>query len=93
MGDKNATFFHKHASSRKFENQIRSLKRENGQETKEDEMDEIVRDYFQNLFTFNGVGNMAHILEGIEQVISYEINVQLATPFLEKVRETSKEIG
>lgn len=60
--DKNSAFFHKYTSSRKSNNHIRSLQRDDERETMGVEvMDGITRSYFQSLFTLNSIGDTTHI--------------------------------
>ncbi|MBA0553592.1 hypothetical protein Golob_012762 [Gossypium lobatum] len=79
----------------RHKNCIRSLQYEDGRETSDEgEMEEIVGGYFQKLFTSSGVGDMSHILLGIDNFISQDVNSKLTTTYLvDEVITTLKEIG
>ncbi|KAL8119749.1 hypothetical protein AgCh_017015 [Apium graveolens] len=54
-GDKNTRFFHKYASVRKEHNKIKRLKDENGEwRDKEEEIQGLITEYFQNIFRTSG---------------------------------------
>ncbi|KAA3463501.1 reverse transcriptase [Gossypium australe] len=84
MGDKNTSFFHKYASQRRRINRIRGLQRSDGSiATDESEIEEIARVYFSTLFESKGVGDMEHILSGINACISDGMNQSMLNPYTE----------
>ena len=60
-GDQNTRFFHNFASGRRKNNQVRRLKDKNGDwKEEEQEIQEIITDYFAELFTSSGsAGNLS----------------------------------
>ncbi|KAA3490640.1 reverse transcriptase [Gossypium australe] len=84
VGDKNSTFFHKFASTRRKQNIISRLQLEDGGESSDDsQMAEAATSYFQELFMSNGTGDLSHIMQGIETSISQEMNANLLSEFTE----------
>ncbi|KAA3457116.1 reverse transcriptase [Gossypium australe] len=85
MGDKNTSFFHKYASQRRRINRIQGLQKADGSiATTENEMEEIARVYFSTLFESKGVGDMEHILSGINVCISDSMNQLMQNSFTEE---------
>lgn len=79
-GGQKHNFLPPYASFCRHRNFIQSLKDEDGRETKDEgEMKEITRRYFQNLFSLGGVGDSNHILSGVKQCISNEVNLRLVS--------------
>lgn len=67
LEDRNISFFHRHATSRKKSNLNWSLVREDDDKiTFKDEFGERAQDYFQSLFALKGVSNLAHLFTMIE---------------------------
>ncbi|KAA3473268.1 reverse transcriptase [Gossypium australe] len=95
MGDKNTYFFHKSASQRRRINRIRRLQRTDGSVvTNEKEIEEIARKYFANLFESRGVGDVIHILSGVQPCISESMNQELLAPFTKtEIIEALKGMG
>ncbi|KAA3462805.1 reverse transcriptase [Gossypium australe] len=95
LGDKNTSFFHKHASQRRRINRIRGLQRVDGSlATNEREIEEVARSYFFDLFESRGVGDVEHILSGINSCISDSMNLSLTTSYTEtEIVEALKEMG
>lgn len=50
----------------------------------EDELEEIVRIYFKNLFSMRGIADTNHILLGVDHCISNDINRRMTTKFKEE---------
>ncbi|KAA3478879.1 reverse transcriptase [Gossypium australe] len=71
VGDKNSSFFHKFATSRRKRNTISRLQLNDGGETSEvNRMFEVATLYFQSLFKSNGIGDLSHLLQGIKASVS-----------------------
>ncbi|KAA3458727.1 reverse transcriptase [Gossypium australe] len=81
LGDKNSAFFHKHASARRRINTINRLESEIYDELA---INEAASNYFQNLFSSNGVGNLSYLLTGIGTNISSKINTTLLATYTVK---------
>lgn len=79
-GDQNSRFFHKYASSRKKNNQLRGLKNKDGEwkESRED-IQSIVEEYFTELFNTTPGGRELTVREHVNQV-SDEQNAQIMGP-------------
>ncbi|GMI87830.1 hypothetical protein like AT1G43760 [Hibiscus trionum] len=94
-GDKNTTFFHRHASQRKRLNRISTLVNDHGVHCSSPEsLESTAREYFQSLFTSGGVADCANILEGISPKVSAESNQFLMLPYtVEKVFQAVKAMG
>ncbi|KAA3484468.1 reverse transcriptase [Gossypium australe] len=95
LGDKNTTYFHNCATARKRANFINKLVGDDGRElTRESEIQEEAKIYFENLFTLQGIIYPKEVLEGIEGSISSEVNKGLLSPFREEeVRMPLKGMG
>jgi hypothetical protein len=87
-GDLNTKFFHAAATSRKKVNRISSLLDPSGNVvTKEDELCEVARDYFIDIFTKQN-SNIAPVINTISRSISPEDNEMLTASFtIEEFRE------
>ncbi|KAA3468559.1 reverse transcriptase [Gossypium australe] len=84
-GDRNTSFFHNCATTRRRANSIFKLTLDNGKEINEESaIQEEAKLYFENLFTSHGITNPSEILEGIERSISVEVNDRLQAPFTEE---------
>ncbi|KAA3453752.1 reverse transcriptase [Gossypium australe] len=95
LRDKNTAFFHKCASTRRRINSITKLVSEDGREITDDsEILEAATGYFEDLFASKGNGDPRKVLEGIESIISHEVNESLLSPFREdEVRTALKDMG
>ncbi|KAA3477433.1 reverse transcriptase [Gossypium australe] len=95
LGDKNSAFFHKYASARRRINTINRLESAEGLEvTDELGINETASNYFQNLFSSNGVGNSSYLLKGIGTNISSEINTALLSTYsAEEVHKALQWMG
>ncbi|KAA3465450.1 reverse transcriptase [Gossypium australe] len=81
-GDKNTTYFHKSATTRRRANFITKLMADDGKEIVEDtELQEAAKNYFEKLFSSEGVADPKRVLEGIDSSISPEMNEVLNSPF------------
>ncbi|KAA3465418.1 reverse transcriptase [Gossypium australe] len=94
-GDENSAFFHKYASYQKKINAISRLELEEGGETtKQDKIVETTTSFFQKLFMSKGARDSSHLLQGIEESISPDINASLLSTFTkEEVFSALKEMG
>ncbi|KAA3454404.1 reverse transcriptase [Gossypium australe] len=81
-GDKNTTYFHKSATTRRRANFITKLVADDGKEIIEDtELQEAAKIFFEKLFSSEGVADPKRVLEGINSSISPEMNEVLNSPF------------
>ncbi|KAA3458589.1 reverse transcriptase [Gossypium australe] len=84
FGDRNTTYFHKSATTRKRANSITKLVLDDGTKVADDTgLQEAAKIYFENLFASKGMADPKKMLEGIEECISLEINEALQSPFKE----------
>lgn len=82
MGDRNLAFFHRFASSKKCNNMITTLIRADGSEVvKEIEMRNLATNFFETLFTSQGVGDTAQILKEVKPIIIVDQNKKLLGKF------------
>ncbi|KAA3489221.1 reverse transcriptase [Gossypium australe] len=87
-GDKNSSFFHKFATSRRKRNNISMLQLDEGGETTEvNKMSEVATLYFQSLFKSNGIGDLSHLLQGTE-VLKFYLEVLNNDQSLEQLNST-----
>ena len=81
-GDRNTRFFHTKASARYKKNLIEGLMDANGVWQKEEQIiEEIVVDYYKNLFTTSSPTNFNEILEAEETKVSPSMNHMLNRDF------------
>ena len=81
-GDRNTRFFHTKASARYKKNLIDGLMDSNGVWQEEEQIiEEIVVDYFKNLFTTSSPTNFNDILEAVETKVSPSMNHMLTSDF------------
>lgn len=79
-GDQNSKFFHSYASNRRRNNQFYKLKNDQGQWVEwEDGLNELMTDYFSNLFTATDV-DWHEVLSYIPTTVSREQNESLLQP-------------
>ncbi|KAA3476813.1 reverse transcriptase [Gossypium australe] len=95
VGDKNSVFFHNYALARKKMNMISRLEVRGGRLTSEEsEISEEATSFFQEMFMSRRVGDLSHILSGIKECISSDINDSLVATFTaEEVFVALKEMG
>lgn len=81
-GDRNSTFFHQKAFHRKKKNTINSIHNEEGTEqTTFEDISKVIREYYTNMFSSDGVGDMANTLDAVECRVTTQMNEMLAQPF------------
>lgn len=81
-GDKNTSYFHRTATGRKKRNFISHITRADGVVVrKEEEIEEVFRSYFVDLFKAGEQIEMTEALEAVDPVVSAEMNNQLKQPF------------
>jgi hypothetical protein len=81
-GDKNTRFFHLRASQRKKKNRIAELVKQDGTTTSdEDEMGRVAKEFYQQLYSSEGVSGMEHVLNCVPRKVSPEMNSKLDAPF------------
>lgn len=77
-GDKNTKYFHHKASQRRKRNAILGLNNEQGVwSTKPEEIEGIIKSYFEELFATSNPTGFEEALEGIEERVSGEMNDRL----------------
>lgn len=93
-GDKNSTFFHKKATHRKKRNTIKSIKDECGNQiTKHEDIVEIVRDYFVQIFSKEAEGYITTVVDILEHKVTAEMNEMLTKPYTtEEVQKVIKQM-
>jgi hypothetical protein len=80
-GEKNTRFFHLRACQRKKRNKITRLVRHDGTATEDaEEMASMTRDFYEQLYTSEGVANMGEVIDVIPQKVTAEMNDQLMKP-------------
>ncbi|XP_042962598.1 uncharacterized protein LOC122296867 [Carya illinoinensis] len=92
-GDSNSQFFHSRASLRRRKNRIYHLKDAGGIWREEVQMETLIVDYFQNLFSNTDSGDMAEVLSGVEGKVTDQMNVLLTRPYVaEEVEAAVKQM-
>ena len=83
-GDSNTKFFHQRATRRRMKNKIVKLNRLDGSEcTNVNELHGMARDYYCNLFEYEGTSNMHLILDHVCRKVTDDMNNFLCAPFTE----------
>lgn len=83
-GDKNTKYFHAQCNHRKKLNCVKGLRYNNGVwQTDRTKIAEIAMDYFQSIFSSANPNSatIASCLEGVEKVVSDEMNCQMLQDF------------
>ncbi|KAA3467760.1 reverse transcriptase [Gossypium australe] len=95
LGDRNTAFFHSIATQKRRQNCIQKLQDTDGREIGEQqEMAEMARTYFQELFKAEEEGQYEHLLSGVEPCISKENNRLFTMPYVkEEIWEALTSMG
>ncbi|MBA0760111.1 hypothetical protein Gotri_022889, partial [Gossypium trilobum] len=95
MRDRNTKFFHSFASQRRRSHRIWKLVDElDNVATSKTEVEEFARKYFTNIFASRGMGNMEHILTGVDTCITAKMNQMLLANYTyDKVVSALKSMG
>lgn len=87
-------FFHSQASQRHRRNKIRGIENIDGILKIEDEdMKNIIRDYFMGIFSSNGVDDTNHLLSGVKRCINENMNQILTTYKEDEIVAALNSIG
>ena len=91
----NTKFFHGTATQRKRRNFIKGLRDNCGVwQTEEGVISKMLVDFYAGLFTTSNPHNLESILEGVQDVVTSEMNAKLTAPYTgEEVECAIKEIG
>ncbi|XP_041020228.1 uncharacterized protein LOC121261886 [Juglans microcarpa x Juglans regia] len=81
-GDQNTRYFHSKASFRKRRNVIRSFKDDGGLWYEDGQRDNLIVDYFKNLFTTSAPRDQEAVLSLVDRKVTAEMNVELTKPFV-----------
>ena len=82
-GDENNKFFHGVLTQRKRRNFIKGLQDENGTwQDNEEVVSGMLMKFYANLFTSSNPCNLERILEGIQPVVTEDMRIALAKPFV-----------
>ena len=93
-GDCNTSFFHAKASSRQRKNLIEGLMDVDGiWQEDEGKIEEVVVEYYNNLFTSSSPSNFSELLQAIQPKVTPSMNQMLLKPFTgEEVRLALKQM-
>ena len=94
-GDKNTRFFHGTATNRKRQNFIKGLRDADGNwQSEEAAFTKVLIDFYAELFTTSNPQNLEKVLEGIQEVVSRDMNSKLTAPYkAEEVELAIKEMA
>jgi hypothetical protein len=94
-GDKNTSFFHRKASNRSRKNKIKKLKLEDGSIMENnEEMKEIVTDFFKNLYKKDAEVNPNPIFELVQPSVIEEMNNDLLREYsVDEIDDALFQIG
>ena len=94
-GDKNTRYFHGTATQRKRRNFIKGLKDDQGVWQREEEVvSNLLVGYFGSLFTFSDPHNLDSVLEGVQAVVTEDMNAKLVERYtVDEVAATIKEMA
>ncbi|KAG5521761.1 hypothetical protein RHGRI_034099 [Rhododendron griersonianum] len=74
-GDKNSAFFHATINQRRQRNQVIKLKSSMGDWIEDDEgINELIKDFFSNLFTYSGRRDFSETLLSLKQTLSHRVD-------------------
>ncbi|XP_021726831.1 uncharacterized protein LOC110693957 [Chenopodium quinoa] len=77
-GDKNTSYFHHKASARRAKNSIRGSENQDGRWVQDEQsINNVITDYFSQLFTSDGTTGLQEALGGISLVITATMNEEL----------------
>lgn len=80
-GDQNTKYFHQKASQRKKKKSISRIKDDAGTWRTAHDRDEVIVDYFKNLFSATENRQYMEVVEGIEPKMTEVMQAHLASPF------------
>ena len=94
-GDRNTKFFHGTTTQRKRRNFIKGLRDNSGVwQTKEGVISQVLVDFYAGLFTTSNTHYLESILEGVQEVVTWEMNTKLTGPYTrEEVECAIKEMA
>ncbi|CAL5356308.1 unnamed protein product [Camellia sinensis] len=93
--DRNSSFFNASVIQRRQRNQILKLQKEDGTWVESvSEIDNYIREYFENLFSNVGVRDMESALSVVEPLVSREMNTLLIKPVTDtEIKEAVFQLG
>ncbi|KAG7557763.1 Zinc knuckle CX2CX4HX4C [Arabidopsis suecica] len=84
-GDKNTRYFHERTKQRRSHNRITSIQDDHGNiKTSDDDIQDIIHDYFERLYTSSGTSSTDSILQHLQPKVTPEINSKLLAPVTEE---------
>ena len=84
-GDQNTKFFHGSTTQQKRKNFIKGLKDDNGVWYEDEEFFlGLLNDYYSRLFSSLNPHDFYHFLDGVDEVVTDEMRVDLARPYTTK---------
>ena len=94
-GDRNTSFFHARASARRKTNRISYLLKDDGTRCEDrEELKDMVREFYTNLFSTEHCNHTDIILEAIPRKIDQRTNEMLCKPYTdEEIREALFQMG
>ena len=94
-GDRNTQFFHGTATQRKRKNFIKGLRDNEGRWQAEEAIyTKILVDFYADLFTTSNPHNLDSIMEGVQEVVTEEMNAKLTAMYtVEEVELAIKEMA
>ncbi|XP_075645403.1 uncharacterized protein LOC142616429 [Castanea sativa] len=94
-GDRNTQFFHGTTTQRKRRNFIKGLRDSDGRwQSEEGIYTKILVDFYKDLFTTSNPHNLDSSLDGIQKVVTKEMNAKLTTTYtMEEVELAIKEMA
>ena len=94
-GDRNTKFFHGTATQRKRRNFLKGLRDNSGVwQTEKGVISQVLVEFYAGLFTISNTHNLESILEGVQEVVTWEMNAKLTGPYTrEEVECAIKEMA